>query len=490
MLFWKSLWDNDHAIIYLAEKHLSTAPRKTWASLPGWVKTLAFCCVGFLALIAFMVFSLLVIQDGFLGLLSAGIMGLFLCVYGFLFWGAYRTWTLGTLLSKLRQGRALPTFLYTAVSLEDTVDVLAARTCRQLVAFLLVPYVGIVLTSLAMAQDHLPWWSVSAGVTLMLAYLGALGAFGLTAIHAGAGDSGPKAVGKGILVCLASFYLPTVAAGICAGVLPQTAGIVVALMSIYYLYLPWLFRKLAIKWLKAEPSSQKRELAAGLFAGIKSALPRFSGAYFFKGLADSNPVLTRKLSSQNLLLPVGLGLGLLFVGTQMVSPLASDVQQNQQLAWFEVHVITWLTAVGVALAAFMSSQSSVSQEERSGSLDVLRSTPLSSTTVIDGWAVGAYWAYWLAAAALMCWQLPGHWEALAFALILPVCASYGGIISGLKDTSGIWIWGAVAGVVFFSWVGIPAAFAAGSVHAHGELAVFLLVAAYYLRARARFIYGG
>ena len=485
MLFWKSLWENDHAITYLSEKHLATAPGKTWDSLPEWVKNLVFCFVGFLALIAFLTVSFLVLQDGFLGLASAGIMGLLLCVYGSVVWGAYRAWTVGSLLSKLRQGRALPTFLNTAVSVEDTVDVLAARTLRQIVAFMVLPCGSILLIALAFTPGQALWWFIATLMTLSLGYWAALGAFGMTAIHAGAGDSGPRAVGKGLLVCLASFYLPTFLAGICVGVVPQATGVVVALLSIYYLYLPILFRKLAIKWLKAEPTGEK----GGLFAGVKSVLPRFSGA-FFKSLAGGNPVLARKLSSQNLLLPVSLGFGLLFLSTQMISPIASGIQQDHQLAWVEVHILTWLTAVGLAVAAFLSSQSTVSREEQSGSLDVLRSTPLWSGTVIDGWAIGAYWAYLLTASGLICWQLPGYWEALAFAFCLPVCAAYGGIICGLKDSTGTWVWIGVAGVILGSWVGLPVAFASGSLHAYGELAVFVLIAAYYLRRRAMFVYGG
>ena len=488
MLFWNSLWRNDHAITYLSEKHLALAPRKVWGSLPRWVKILALCAGGLLGLLGFLVVAQTVVQQGlFAGLSSAGFGCMILGVYGAGFWGLYRTWTVGALLSKLRQGGALPTFLYTAVSVQDTVDVLAARAFRQIVGFVMFPVGTMVLAATALIPE-IPW-SVPVLMAFMLGYFAVLGAFGFTAVHAAAADSAPKAMGKGLLVCLGSFYAPFIVVGIWAGLFPAAGAILAGLMATYLLYLPFLLRGFAIRWLEAEPPTQKRSLVAGLIAAFKSKVPRLPGASFFQALADRNPVLARNISTQNFLLPVGVGLGLLFVTTLILSPSVPDRHQAQ-FAWVQLHVVTWLTAVALAVAAFLSSYSSVSPEKRSGSLDILRTTPLSSRTVIDGWAIGAFWAYLVAALAVMLGQLPGSWGALIFALSLPVCAGYGGIVSALKDSTGTWIFGGVGGVIFCSWVALPMAFVAGAVHAHAALAVFVVSAAWYLRRRALFAYDG
>jgi hypothetical protein len=488
MTFWNALWKNDHAITYLAEKHLTIAPRKALNSLPKWVKGLGALVLGLLAL-QMMALSLMLLFTE--EPLSALAPVLFVGCQVTMFYGLYRTWTLASLLSKLRESDALPTFLHTSVRVEETIDVLAGRALRQVGLFVGLPmgtvFVGMSYFMTTTLKATPPDWRFAAPMVLLLLYYALLGVFAILVMHAA--GSGPRGLGRGFLYCLGYLYGPTLGFALLAAVIPAAEIVVGICLVLYVLGLPLIFRSMAIRFLNSQAGAQGPLRSLGRrVARLTSVLPRFSNTSLFEELADRNPMLTRHLSKQSLLVPLAACTVIFFLSSQMMGPFELHADGAGSPSWFKVHIVGWLTAVGLSCCTFAYTNSAVSQEKRSRTLEVLRTTLLSARGVVDGWAVGAFWAYLVLAVPLVLWLLPGRYDCLALVMAVPVCAAYGGIAMGLKDPKGTGLTVVIGILIFLSWVLLPGAFMAGFLHPQGALAAVVALAAWALRRRAIIAY--
>lgn len=494
MLFWNALWNDDHAITYLAHRRLSAAPRKALRALPGWVKNLGAVAVALAGVGLFFTMLDIGYREGPLAALMCPTI---IAIYIVIFWGIYRAWTLGSLLSKLRDSDSQATFLNTPVSAGQTVDVLGARIFRQLAIYCALPFASIfgvmVLAGPRPTRGQDPFLFLIL-LIMGLGFYCLLGSYGILLVHtASQFGGGRRGIGYGFGLCMAYVYIPFLLVCVGSTVCRDAEDILFGLFTIYGLCLPLLFRRAAILELEREPRSGPPEsgpsLRARFYGGLRSLaalLPRYTSKAWGRSVSDFNPVLGRSVSNLNLLPPLGLGVAMVWLCAQ----IGTQAHQGPP-SWVVLHIVTWFTTVPLALMTLAMTYSATSTESSTGTLDILQTTPLSASQVIDSWALPALVANAVVAGALMAWAFPGRWYASAlFALVLGVCAAYGGIVSGLKDMTGAWISRGLCLLIFFSWILVPAAYGVGTEQPYLVLTVVLGACAWYLRRRALLTYGG
>lgn len=492
MSFWNALWNNDHAISYLAEKHTRAAGAKALNSIPRPLKVLGIFLIGLFALGTLVTSIAVAVDEG----LPAGLMLLLIAgFYILFFWGIYRAWTVGALLSKLRQCGAITTFLNTSISAEETVDVLAARCARQFFLFCALPMsLGfLVLTVCAAISRPGPECLVFLVVVPVLGFFTLLGSYGMLVVHAGSSQSGPRAIGTGFVMALGCLYVPFIFGGLLLVVVPAFETVFGWSIGIYFLCLPLVYRRLAIRGLKKEPSSGGgakvgfKGLCKNWIRVVVAMLPSWSTGSFAR-LADRNPVFARSFGRQNLLFPLVVGSGLTWLTSRIVTSFPAEIAQGPG-EWFPIHIATWMIAAAFSMIALGAANLQATAEKQSGTFEVLQSTPLAASKVIDGWALGVCSVYVVLVVPVLFYVLPGAYSSVAFALCLPICAAYGGIATGLKDTVGSWVCGVICALVFVSWVLVPVAFDKGVPSPYAIFAALVLGAAWFLRRRALIAYG-
>jgi hypothetical protein len=482
-MFWNALWNSDHAVSYLAQKHLAAKSRRHWESVPRWLRIVGGVLLSILVLFVFLSSAVASASSG-RPVQWALFPLLILVSYGFFFCGAYRVWNISSVLSALKNSGSMTTVLSTGVSDAAFVDVLAARCFREMVKWFATPFFLLILM-MATTEDLKQVLVFLVMMPLMLSFYGLVAAFGILVIHIGSGSLGSRGVGEGMGLVILNCYLPGVLL-FPASVLPESLVFIPGIIGgVWVLCMPLIFRRLAVKGMTKKPRV-KTVRAKRSLRQLLTSVPSLSLGKSAYRLADGNPVLARALSSQNLLLPLLVLAFFGFAGESMASSLASSGEP-----WMEAHLVTFMFSIVASVVSFNSTYWIVESEKQMRTLDALRSTPLKASAVVDGWAIRACWVPVMFGLIGVGVLVPTQYLAgsLGFALTLVVASAYAGQCSGMRDSMGVWTT-RVAGVILGAmWVFYPLAFMLGFVQVYAVAALLIAVVGWFLRKRMLMAYG-